>query len=255
MNKELLIKLGLTDSQAKTYVALVKAGRLTPPQLVKEIKESRTTAYMALAKLEEIGLAEKLGDEKKQTFVPTSPSRLNTYIEGKRRELTKVEEEYRAGLSDMLSYYYSQRRQPGLQYFQGPEGLKSIYKDHLQTGKDIYLVRTWADEEHFGQELYDYMDARTGQGIKTTALLPYDLKSKLWAKKNDKRLNREANWYPSDAYTSPVEISIYGDKVSIISFGKEAVGTILESPQIAHALKDLFNMAKIGAGELMKNRK
>jgi sugar-specific transcriptional regulator TrmB len=254
MNKELLIKLGLTDSQAKTYVELVKAGRLTPPQLIKKTKESRTAAYMALAKLEEIGLAEKLGDVKKQTFAPTSPSQLNKYIEAKRRELTEVEEQYRAGLSDMLGVYYAQRRQPGLQYFQGAEGLKSIYKDHLQTGKDVYLMRTKADEEHFGQELYDYMEARAKEGIKTIGLLPYDLKSKLWAKKNDARLNREVSWYPDKAYTAPVEIAMYGDKVSIISFGKETVGTILESPQIAQALRELFGMAKIGAGELMKRK-
>ena len=38
-------------------------------------------------------------------------------------------------------------------------------------------------------------------------------------------------------------------------FSKEAIGVILESPQIAQALRELFGMAKIGAEELMKERK
>lgn len=151
----------------------------------------------------------------------------------------------------MLAYYYAQKRQPGLKYFQGKAGLQEIYKDHLQTGKDVYLVRTQADEGYFGEELYEYMEKRAKQGIITHGLLPLDPGSFAWAKKHDKHLKREVSWYPHEAYTAPVEIAIYGDKVSIISFGNEAVGTILENPQIAHALRDLFNMAKIGAQQLL----
>jgi sugar-specific transcriptional regulator TrmB len=254
MNVELLKKIGLTDSQARTYLELVKEGRLTPPQLAKRIEESRTTAYMALAKLEEIGLAVKLGDVKKQTYAPTSPSALDKYLETKRQELTEVEDQYRSGLSDMLAYYYSHSRQPGLQYFQGEQGLRFMYEDHLQTGEDLYLVRTYADEDFFNEWLYEYMDKRAEQGIKTHSLLPLDLGSFNFAKKNDKKLNREVTWYPAEAYTAPVEISAYGDKVSIISFGKEVVGTILESPQIAEAIKQLYGMAKVGAKQLLKEK-
>lgn len=253
MNIELLRKIGLTDAQARTYMELVQAGALTPPQLVKRLGESRTTAYMALAKLEEIGLAKKLDESKKQTFAPTSPSQLNRYIEAKRRELNDIEEEYRAGLSDMLSHFYSHRRQPGLQYFQGEEGLRLMYEDHFKTGKDVYLVRTYADEEFFTGWLYEYMDKRAEAGIKTHALMPLDLRSYNFAKRNP-QLNREITWYPPEAYTAPVEISAYGDKVSIISFGEEAVGTILESPQIAQGIKQLFGMARVGAEQLMKEK-
>lgn len=254
MNTELLIKIGLTDSQARTYVELVREGSLTPPRLAKKIDESRTTAYMALAKLAEIGLAEKLDDAKKQTFAPTSPSALNKYIEAKRKELTEIEEEYRAGLSDMLASYYSHRRQPGIQYFQGDEGLRAMYEDHLKAGKDLYLLRTYEDEDYFNEWLYEYMDERAKRGIKTYGLMPLDLRSVNWAKKNDKRLNREITWYPREAYTAPVEITAYGDKVSIISFGEEAVGTILESPQIAQAIRQLHGMASVGAQQLLRNQ-
>ena len=38
-------------------------------------------------------------------------------------------------------------------------------------------------------------------------------------------------------YTAPVEIDIFGDKVAILSFGKELVGMIAESKQIASIVK------------------
>jgi hypothetical protein len=50
-----------------------------------------------------------------------------------------------------------------------------------------------------------------------------------------------------DHYTAPVEISSYGDKVSILSFGDEAIGMIIDSPQIAEANRQLFNLARLGA--------
>lgn len=250
MNTKLLKKIGLTDSQAQSYAELVKAGKLTPPQLAKATSESRTTAYMALAKLEEIGLAEQDVVAKKQTYLPTSPSNLDRYIEAKRREMTEIEEQYRAGLSDLLTSYYEQRRQTGVQYFRGREGLRAMYESHLRAGKDLYMIRTYADEDFFDDWLYDYMDRRSAAGIRTYALMPFNLRSYNWGKKNDQRLNRETTWYPDTAYTAPVEIGAYGDNVSIISFGDEVVGTILESPQIAHAMKDLFSLAKIGAQSL-----
>lgn len=56
-----------------------------------------------------------------------------------------------------------------------------------------------------------------------------------------------------DEYTAPVEIDIYGDKIALMSFGKELIGVIIESPQIARALKEIFLLAKRGA-ETRKER-
>lgn len=254
MNQKLLEQLGLTASQAKTYVALIKHGRMTPPQLATRIKESRTAAYMSLKKLEEIGLAHRVDDAKKQAFEAANPSALDKYIAGKKEELARLEETYRDSMSNMLSYYYAHRGEPGIQYFQGAEGLHKIYEDHLRTGEEVLFVRTPADEGHFGDILYKYMEQRAKLGIASKGLAPFADSFYDWAKQNDGRLKREMAWFPADAYTAPVEIAIYGNKVSLISFGDETIGTIIESPQIALALRELFGMAKVGAGEMMRRR-
>lgn len=255
MNKQLLKKIGLTESQAKTYLALIEAGKLTPPQLAKKINEGRTTAYMALAKLEELGLA-KISEQGKKTYEPASPSVLSEIISKRKQELDAVDATYRQSLSEMLAYYFDKRTKPGVKFFSGPEGLKEVYADHIKTApKDLYLIRTYADEPHFGEELYQYLDDRAKVGTRTHALMPLDQRSYRWAQANDKRLNREITWYPSSAYTAPVEIAIYDNKVSFISFGDEAVGTILESPQIAESMRQIHKMAEIGFAITMKQKK
>ncbi len=245
MGIDWLKDIGLTESQAQSYVELVKVKTITPPELARATGESRTAAYMALAKLEEIGLAEQVQGAKKQTYKATSPSNLDRYIQTKRQQITQLEEKYRAGLSEMLKQYYEVRQETGVQYFRGKEGLRGMYEEHLCAGKDIYLLRTYADEHFFEDFLYDYMEKRSKAGIKTYALMPRDIRSINFDKRNP-HLNREITWYDPKDYTAPVEMTAFGDKVSIISFGEEAVGTILESPQIAEAFKQLLGMAKKG---------
>jgi sugar-specific transcriptional regulator TrmB len=226
MNIDLLKKIGLTDAQARTYLVLIQAGKLTPQQLAKQTKEARTTAYMALAKLEEIGLATASDSKGIKIYEPASPSALETFISKRRQELDAVETTYRNSLSEMLSHYFERQSKPGVRFYSGKEGLQEIYKDHLKSGEPVQVVRTTSDEE-FGQVLYEYMDARAEQGITAEILGPALTGPMKWAEANNKRLKRKNYWVPPEYYTAPVEVSIYGDTVSLISFGKETVGIII----------------------------
>lgn len=64
MNTKTLLEAGLSESQAKAYVALIQQGQLSPPQLADQVKESRTNSYMILEKLEELGLVKKVISKK-----------------------------------------------------------------------------------------------------------------------------------------------------------------------------------------------
>ena len=253
MNLELLQDMGLTPTQAKTYLWLVKAGSLTPPKLASQIGESRTAAYMALARLEEIGLAIRQPGAKKQTYEPASPSALEKFLAQRKQALAAVEMRYREAMPNLLSYYYSYRGKPGVRFFEGSDGLEKVYEDILRTGQPVDVVRTPADQEYFGDVdrpdsmLKRYLDRRAAIGITSHMLAPALPGPMAWAKRNDARLKRTVTWMPKSAYTAPVEISIYGSKVSFISFGDEAIGTIIESPQIANAMRQLYALAQEGA--------
>lgn len=249
MNPQLLQQIGLSPSQAKGYLELIRAGSLTPPQLATRTGESRTASYMSLGKLVEIGLAEELTGTKKQTFIPASPSVLNELLAAKRKQLAELESAYRDQLPNMLSYYYTYRGKPGVRFFEGKQGLQEIYKDHLRTREKVYVLQTPADRE-FGQILFNYLDKRAALGVESELMGPALPGPMEFSRQNDARLHRTSKWFPSDEYTAPVEISIYGKKVSMISFGEEAVGIIIESPQIAEAMRQLYMMAAKNATSL-----
>jgi hypothetical protein len=110
----------------------------------------------------------------------------------------------------------------------------------------VYFVRTPEDidESVFGDYLYEYMERRAAAGITSHGLAPNYPSAIAWARKNDKRLKRTMAWFDPEQYSAPVEISIYGNKVAFISFGEETVASIIDSPQIAQAMRELFGMAK-----------
>ncbi len=249
MNPSVLTNIGLTEDQAETYLILLQAGTLTPLKLMKTSGESRTNAYMSLAKLEELGIAIRDDNAKKLTYLPVSPAKLEQLIHDKQLQLQRQKQELKNQLPELLTTYYSNLVRPGIRFYEGDNSLKKVYQDHLATGEDVYFLRTPADEDFFGDDLYKYMEQRAQKGIKAYGIAPFSKERLEYSQKNDKKLNREMTYCKPEQYTAPVEISIYGSKTAFISFDKEVVASIIDSPQIAKAMRELFGMVKDGVAD------
>jgi len=242
MNPQLLESLGLSSSQAQTYLKLVETGELTPPQVSKITGESRSNAYMILQKLEELGLVEVVRGSKKLTYHPLNPIALERLAEEQRTETAKVEDQIKHAMPQMLSYYYSFTEKPGIRLLQGLEGIKEIYKDTLRTKKDIYFLRTPAEIETLGQEYFSrYKQKRAQLGITTYAFTQETPQARKYAA--DDKLNKMIRtWVNPESYDAPVEINVYGDKVAFLAYGEEIMGVIVQSPAIAESMRQLFKL-------------
>lgn len=85
--------------------------------------------------------------------------------------------------------------------------------------------------------------------MRVYAITPRDQFAKLrvTTPEADKAILFERTWVDASLYSAPVEIDIYGDKIALLSFGTELIGVIIQSPQIANALQQIFALAKRGA--------
>lgn len=249
MDLSILKTLGLTNDQIQTYTFLFEHGSMSPPRLAELSGETRTNAYMALKKLEELGVASREEVSRKLVYRAVSPAGIELLLQRREQELKAARKELQAKLPALLTTYYRNASMPGIEFYEGKDGMKKIYEDHLKSKADLYFVRTPEDidESFFGDYLYEYMERRAAAGITAHGLAPDYPSAVAWAKKNDKKLNRKMTWYDPEMYSAPVEISIYGNKVAFISFGEEIVAAVIESPQIAQAMRDMFGMAQGGA--------
>jgi sugar-specific transcriptional regulator TrmB len=255
MLEQQLQKLGLPYSQSKAYSLLVEKGSTTPGEFATKSGESRTNAYMVLDKLVDLGLAFKDEVNKKLIYRPLSPASLQKLAEKKRTKAYELEQKIKNAMPALLQEFHSKRTQPGVRFFQGKKGIEKMYDEFLQNKEDKYYIRTLADEQLLTYKpIHEFLEKRAKLGIHAEGLSPNEPISVEFSKKNDKRLNRTVTFFPAQYYTAPVEISVSGDQSSFISYGEEIVGVIIDSPQIAEAMRQAFKIMKVGAKELSKQK-
>ena len=243
---DILRKAGLSEAQAVIYQCLLKNGAMTPSKLAEETRQSRENCYAVTKRLVELGLIEQTKD-KKANFRVLNPSTLETLVEKRRKIMAKNEKFVKDNLSSLLDIFYANNEMPGARTLEGIEGIKEVYNDNLRVKKDLYLLRTPADivlgRDGIDSFMHEYREKRALLGIHTYALTPIDKQ----AVKNAKTGRDEATlfhrtWMPENDYEAPVEIQVYGDKTALISFGETQMATIITSPIIAEAMRQLLKI-------------
>ena len=249
MNEELstIKKAGLTESQAKIYLALLRNGALTPAKMAEITQEKRENCYNISKRLVELGLIEKTTD-KKTSYQALNPSNLEILAENRRKTIQKNEQYVKQNMSGLLNIFYANNSMPGSRTLQGIDGIKEAYRDALRVKKDVYLIRTQADEQIGNDDdassfIRKYRDELPKLGIHTYAITPDRPRARKFdAEGRDQQINFHRTFMPKDAYLAPVAIHIYGDKVAFIQFGEMPMTTIIDSPQLAEAMRQIHQM-------------
>lgn len=241
MDIELVQKAGLTKPQAMVYMALVQSGALTPAEVAEKTGETRTNTYALLNKLEQLHLVRNVG-QKTARYQAENPANLEILAEKRRKIISKNEQELKGGMSALLDIFYAVNAAPGSRTLTGREGVKEVHRDVINTGETVYLIRTPFDSK-YDDLISIFREKRAAKGIKTIALTPATPHAKQYAVDGtDEKYLFERTMMPLEAYESPVEIMIYGGKVALISYGEEEIITLITSPLIAAAFREIFLM-------------
>ena len=245
--EEALKLAGLGSSQIKAYLTLLQFEKISPAEFAKKIDETRSNTYKILDELVAKNLARKEIIAKKFKYSAESPALLSRLVRENKDKLVQAEKDLENSLPELLKTYYKTHERPGVTFYQGKEGIEEIYKLQILEKKYITFLQTREDKNFFG---FDFMH-------KIRNLAP---KAKIHRKvfvadapegpvdlvKNKKEMLLERIHYLPNDYTAPVEWSVFGNKVSVISFGKEAIGTVIDSPQIAESFRQIFKMLEEG---------
>jgi len=234
-------KAGLSESQAKCYLALIEHGQLSPTDMALHTSESRTNSYMICEKLELLGLIIRK-EGKKLIYIPAHPSTLETLAEKRRKIMVRNEHEVKQNISPLIDLFYASTETPGTRTLQGIDGIKEVYRDTLRTKQDLYLLRSDHDTPVMGMDFFDeYKAKRADKGIRTFALTPDSLEV-VHNQARDEELLITRTILPKGYYTGAAEIDVYGSKVAFISFGDTQMATIIDSPPIAEAMRQVLRL-------------
>ena len=244
MDIEVLTQIGLSEIQAKIYLYLVKNGQTTSAEIAAGIEEKRTTVYSAIEKLLKIGLISQKNKGKIKAYTPSHPSVLESVAEKRLRAVARQTKNLEGNLPTLINYYNEHQSAPGVTTFYGQEGVKMIWDKVITTKAPYYFIRSRHDVIADRKMLDEFKKARFEAGIESEDITPSEFTDNKGKEMAEKFLLRVRTLLPPDEYDSPIEIDIFGDNVAFINFNKNGMSTLIESPEIADAMRQVFLFAK-----------
>ncbi len=243
-DEQLLLSLsswGLSRREASVYLSALELGRGTVTQISRKAGINRTTGYDILDRLAGNGLVRISGKEPKQEYVAESPDNILTLLQNRQKLLEKSI----AAAEDFIPKLKSIQKiedRPQIKFYEGIEGLKQVYEDTLTSSEKIVAYAKYEEMfEALGDYFPLYYKRRAQKGIPIRAIIPKTPMA-IEQSTHDKEVARETAFVPPDDYSFSPEINVYDNKVMIASW-KEKLGIIIESAEIADAMKKIFNLA------------
>lgn len=238
-----LFQFGLDKKRAAVYLSLLQLGKAPVQAVAKMARVKRTTVYSILKGLEEDGLVTRAIEGKKQIFVAENPSSMMAQLENKKVALELL-------LPELNLLYSALPAKPRVRFYEGVEGIKTIFEDTLISRPKEILDFTSLDDlvNVFGDYMKSYTKRRAALGIPLRGIA---IDTPL-ARKFNTRYYTGANpiaipncrFVPADQFVFKTEINIYSNKVAIMSLKEEElVGVIVESAVIADTHRSIFELA------------
>ena len=222
--------LGLTTNEAKIYLSLSNIGPSSAGRIAKECQIERTSTYNSLQRLIKSGLISQIFENNKKLFSAVEPSKIaSSFKEKEQRALL---------LASKITKIKKNNEEEGkITRFTGNSGVKNVLNDILTTCKkeDEYLVIGLNGE--MSQRLDNftkiYVARKDEKKLRARALVKKTNKGHKMSKFTKVR-------YLPDNISSHSSISIYQDKVSIITWSANPESIIIENKKTADSFRSYF---------------
>jgi sugar-specific transcriptional regulator TrmB len=229
----LLKNTRLNDKQARVYLALLQSGPSQVSRLAEIADLKRSTTYLILDELVQLGLASESTEGKKKSFAATDPSSLATQLERTARDF-----------KEMLPYLHALQRQgdkPYARYYKGLEGIQAAFQEIRKPKEARYMTSINVASKLLTQEVKRWEDAyRSGKaGPGGRHLLTQSEADRAYGE-NIAATGQEVRYLPS-TFQVGIDVAIVEGRVYITSFEEEVHTVIIDSEPLFRLFVLLFD--------------
>jgi sugar-specific transcriptional regulator TrmB len=240
MFKELQ-ELGLSEKEARVYLAALEIGPATADQLAKQAKIKRPTTYVQLESLMKTGLMSTYEEDKKTYFAPESPELLTRLLEKQKENLVGKEQGLQKFLPELLRQFESAGERPVVRFFPGKEGIHALREEALKTKeKKIYSIFSPSHmaEIFSAKDLDAYTDRRKALQIYSKGIYLHES----WFDRAGLDELTERRFIPPSVLPMTIDIRIYDDSTAIFSLKGDLFAMEVKSKQISESMKMIFEL-------------
>jgi len=223
---------GLTSTESKVYVALLKRGTSQAGRLSKETKIHRRTIYDAIERLINKGLISYITINNIRHFEAISADRLMALLKEKEEKLKKF-------LPELKAISESNKEKKETLFFKGKEGLKAIFDDQIRVGKNILFMGKGVDVNTILKFYFQKFDKmRLEKNIKINMVFDYEAKNI----ESIHKIPLSEIRYVEKWNSSPLSAYIYGNNVSLVLWDNNPIAILIRQHEFADGFRNYFNI-------------
>ncbi|MEI8223970.1 MAG: helix-turn-helix domain-containing protein [bacterium] len=241
MNKsqtiEVLNDIGLSENEARVYLACLGVGPTTAINIARMTEIKRPTVYTIIDSLKARGLMsiEVRGFKKK--FVAERPEKLEEVLELKKSKFKKL-------LPELQALQNAQDDGGFIKYFEGMEGIKSIYESMIRDIKpkeDYSVIGNMDKLLPLDQKFFeDFFDRRAKLNINLRILVQRN-KGGEWFKKYEKNMNAKVKYLPESTKLS-TNLVMIPRRMLIHELTEPIKGIVIENKRTIDMQREMFEI-------------
>lgn len=235
---EALQNLGLNEKEARVYTALLKLGRSSAYVIADEAGIKKPTTYVILEDLMKKGLVNKIPRAKKQMFVAKSPDELFAEAEERLYIAKSI-------LPQLAAMAEKPEKNFKTLYFEGEHSVKQVLSqiNKRMKGKEIlgfYARETENISPQMREFFHEWNEEGKRLGVTLRGITPND-PSLQWYKERQDYFGANMKYIDPKIYSSDCSIEVGDNFIQIFSLRHMQV-ILIENPDIAHTMKQVFEM-------------
>jgi len=233
-----LVKLGLTEGEAKVYLALIELGSSTIGPIIGKAKIASSNVYDILNRLQDKGIVSYIIKSKVKHFQAASPRALRDFLDKKEDEI-KVQKESLFQITEDLEKLHEIAPRQQAEVFIGWKGLKTAFEKHLgNASKESENIFFYIHKERYAKEADLFYFSIIG------------LYAKVSSRGITNQYGRKSPWFKKARvktkyvdFPIPGNIEICGDSVIIVVWEPHVSAILINSHDIADNLRKYFEEA------------
>ncbi len=233
MDTQILEDIGLTNAEIKVYLTLLELGSSTAGPIIEKSNLQSSVAHMTLIKLAAKGFITSIQEGKRHHYQATNPSNIINFINEKKEKFEQL-------LPELLIKQQHAKQKPEVTLYRGIKGIKELLLELLNAGgnehhtfgsskKSLLLGEAWWVQYH---------KDRAKKRVKAKLLFNESLKK--WKAETKYPLTEVK--YTKQGFEPLTETIIRNDKVGIIIWTDNPIGTLIHQKEAAQSYEQFFQL-------------
>lgn len=241
MNIEILTSLGLSEKEARVYLATLTLGVSSVQKIAEKAGVKRPTAYIQILELLREGYLQKVPKGKKEYYIACDPEIL-------RERFSKNYQLFQSGLPELKNLYSGYEGKLKVRVLEGEKALEEVYGQIRKANQICFIADLKSFEKKFQDAFEKIALAIRENEIQTREIIPNNEEAKL----SSKRYAATAGKYYSSriATNGPIynDCAIYGNTLALFRINEFNLFVVLiEEATITQTMKTIFDLAWMGA--------